>query len=66
MNSDEYLNLFHLWLVAHAHLTSLISAELGDFDPAVHTAAFVSEFRFVPAQTEDMEVEILNIYRHLR
>ena len=33
-----------------------ISAELGDHCPLVHTAAVVSEFRFVPVQTEIMEV----------
>jgi hypothetical protein len=41
------------------------SAELGDFNPAVHTAAVVSEFRFVPVQTEDMEEEILSAYSQL-
>ena len=41
-------------------------AELGDFDPLIHTAAFVSEFRFVPVQTEEMEVEIRDFYKHLQ
>ena len=31
-------------------------AELGDYTPSLHTAAVVSEFRFVPVQTEIMEV----------
>ena len=42
-----------------------ISAELGDFDSGLHTAAFVSEFRFVPVQTEEMEEEILSVYSQL-
>ena len=41
-------------------------AELGDFNPSVHTAAVVSEFRFVPVQTEDMEEEILSAYSQLQ
>jgi len=43
-----------------------LQSELGDFDPLIHTAAFVSEFRFVPVQTEDMEVEIRDCYKHLK
>lgn len=39
-----------------------IVAELGDYDPAMHSAATVSEFRFVPGQTEQMELEILEEY----
>lgn len=41
------------------------AAELGDFDPTVHTAATVSEFRFVPGQTEQLELEILEEYKRL-
>ena len=33
----------------------IFPAELGDHSPLVHTAAVVSEFRFVPVQTEIME-----------
>jgi len=43
-----------------------LQSELGDYDPLIHTAAFVSEFRFVPVQTEEMEVEIRDFYRHLK
>ncbi|XP_066596545.1 band 4.1-like protein 5 isoform X2 [Prorops nasuta] len=39
-----------------------LQSELGDYDPLVHTAATVSEFRFVPGQTEQMELEILDEY----
>ena len=38
-------------------------AELGDYDPTVHTAATVSEFRFCPGQTEEMELEVLEEFK---
>ena len=47
-------------------ILNIFLAELGDFNPAVHTAAVVSEFRFVPVQTEDMEEEILSAYSQLQ
>lgn len=40
-----------------------LQSELGDFDEGVHTPATVSEFRFVPNQTEEMEIEILEEYK---
>ncbi|XP_054715650.1 band 4.1-like protein 5 isoform X2 [Uloborus diversus] len=40
-----------------------LQSELGDYDPAQHTPGFVSEFHFVPDQTEEMEVDILNAYK---
>ncbi|XP_043666834.1 band 4.1-like protein 5 isoform X2 [Vespula pensylvanica] len=39
-----------------------LQSELGDYDPTMHSAATVSEFRFVPGQTEQMELEILEEY----
>jgi hypothetical protein len=42
------------------------SAELGDYDETQHTAATVSEFRFVPNQTEELEIEILEEFKKLR
>lgn len=41
-------------------------AELGDYDDEVHTAATVSEFRFVPRQTEELEIAILDEYKKCR
>ena len=46
--------------------TCPLAAELGDYDPVLHTPAFVSEFRFVPVQTEELEMEIVECYRHMR
>lgn len=40
-----------------------LQSELGDFDETIHTPATVSEFRFVPNQTEEMEIEILDEYK---
>lgn len=40
-----------------------LQSELGDFDEGIHTPATVSEFRFVPNQTEEMEIEILDEYK---
>ncbi|XP_076172786.1 erythrocyte membrane protein band 4.1-like yurt [Ptiloglossa arizonensis] len=39
-----------------------LQSELGDYEPTIHSAATVSEFRFVPGQTEQMELEILEEY----
>ena len=41
------------------------TAELGDFDPHQHTVGYVSEFCFVPNQTEELERRIAAIHRRL-
>ncbi|XP_073767824.1 band 4.1-like protein 5 isoform X7 [Danio rerio] len=43
-----------------------LQAELGDYDPAEHGLDLVSEFRFIPNQTEDMEVAIYNAWKECR
>ncbi|KPU79293.1 uncharacterized protein Dana_GF17379, isoform B [Drosophila ananassae] len=43
-----------------------LQSELGDYDDQVHSAATVSEFRFVPEQTEDLEISILEEYKTCR
>lgn len=43
-----------------------LQSELRDYDETQHTAGTVSEFRFVPNQSEEMEIEILNEYKKLR
>nr|XP_008246624.1 band 4.1-like protein 4A isoform X1 [Oryctolagus cuniculus] len=47
-------------LGAHA-----IQAELGDYDPYKHTAGYVSEYRFVPDQKEELEEAIERIHKTL-
>ncbi|XP_043651384.1 band 4.1-like protein 5 isoform X2 [Drosophila teissieri] len=43
-----------------------LQSELGDYDNQEHSAATVSEFRFVPEQTEDLEIAILDEYKTCR
>lgn len=40
-----------------------LQSELGDYDENIHTPATVSEFRFVPNQTEEMEIEMLEEFK---
>ena len=42
-----------------------ISAELGDYDPKRHSEGYISEFRFVPNQTEELEQRITSVHRTL-
>lgn len=44
----------------------LSTAELGDYDDSIHTPATVSEFRFVPNQSEEMEEATLEEYRKIK
>ncbi|KAM4608276.1 band 4.1-like protein 5 [Polymixia lowei] len=43
-----------------------LQAELGDCDPAEHGLDLVSEFRFIPEQTETMELAIYNTWKECR
>ncbi|KQS39142.1 uncharacterized protein Dere_GG17049, isoform C [Drosophila erecta] len=43
-----------------------LQSELGDYDNQEHSAATVSEFRFVPEQSEDLEIAILDEYKTCR
>ncbi|XP_037945789.1 band 4.1-like protein 5 isoform X2 [Teleopsis dalmanni] len=43
-----------------------LQSELGDYDEHTHSAATVSEFRFVPDQTEELEIAILEEYKTCR
>lgn len=65
------LSLQCKWLIfleidSKPSLHFISTAELGDYDPSTHTPATVSEFRFVPNQTEDMEEATLEEYKKLR
>ncbi|XP_050977534.1 band 4.1-like protein 4 isoform X2 [Labeo rohita] len=49
-----------------AQLAALaIQSELGDYDPYKHTAGYVSEYRFVPDQKEELEDSIEQIHKTL-
>ncbi|NWV20924.1 E41L5 protein, partial [Origma solitaria] len=43
-----------------------MQAELGDYDPAEHVPELVSEFRFVPTQTEEMEFAVFEKWKECR
>ncbi|XP_029968713.1 band 4.1-like protein 5 [Salarias fasciatus] len=43
-----------------------LQAEMGDCDPLEHNLDLVSEFRFVPNQTEDVELAIYNMWKDCR
>ncbi|XP_070363591.1 band 4.1-like protein 5 isoform X3 [Equus asinus] len=43
-----------------------LQAELGDYDLAEHSPELVSEFRFVPIQTEEMELAIFEKWKECR
>ncbi|XP_048359096.1 band 4.1-like protein 4A [Sphaerodactylus townsendi] len=42
-----------------------IQSELGDYDPYKHTAGYVSEYRFVPDQKEELEDAVERIHKTL-
>ncbi|KAM6289935.1 band 4.1-like protein 4A [Aegotheles albertisi] len=43
----------------------IIQSELGDYDPYKHTSGYVSEYRFVPDQKEELEDAIERIHKTL-
>ncbi len=44
----------------------ITAAELGDYEEGTHTPALISEFRFVPNQNEEFEIDVLEAYKRLR
>lgn len=42
------------------------TAELGDYDASKHLYGYVSEFRFVPNQTKDLEHRIVELHKQLK
>ncbi|XP_077546681.1 erythrocyte membrane protein band 4.1 like coracle isoform X3 [Haemaphysalis longicornis] len=50
--------------VTHALLGSyLVQAELGDFDPDDHGRNYLSEFRFAPNQTPELEDKVMELHK---
>ncbi|KAG5893101.1 hypothetical protein JTB14_024301 [Gonioctena quinquepunctata] len=43
-----------------------LQSELGDYEETQHSPATVSEFRFVPNQTEEMEIDILEEFKRCK
>ena len=58
----SYFSTLVYQLIYHIFFT----AELGDYEEGTHTAAFVSEFRFIPHQDEKFELDVLDQYKKLR
>ena len=46
--------------------TVFVSAELGDYDAEVHSPSLISEFRFVPNQNEEFEIDVLEAFKKNR
>ena len=44
----------------------MFSAELGDYDEEVHNPSLISEFRFVPNQNEEFEIDVVEAYKKNR
>lgn len=42
------------------------AAELGDYDASKHLYGYVSEFRFNPSQTKELEYRISEIHKQLK
>jgi band 4.1-like protein 4A len=42
------------------------AAELGDYDASKHSYGYVSEFRFIPSQTKELEYRIGEIHKQLK
>lgn len=42
-----------------------IAAELGDFDPVQHTPGYISEFQFMPNQSQDLEARVSELHKRL-
>ncbi|KAL1021161.1 hypothetical protein UPYG_G00009610 [Umbra pygmaea] len=53
--------------VTHALLGSYtVQAELGDYEPEEHGPDYVSEFRFAPNQTRELEERVMELHRNYR
>uniref|UniRef100_A0A673NAH4 Band 4.1-like protein 1 n=1 Tax=Sinocyclocheilus rhinocerous TaxID=307959 RepID=A0A673NAH4_9TELE len=53
--------------VTHALLGSYaVQAELGDYDPEEHGPDYISEFRFAPNQTRELEERVMELHRNYR
>ena len=48
------------------HDSLLFAAELGDYQPDLHTVEMVSEFRFVPSQNETMEQHVYHSFQLMK
>lgn len=53
--------------VTHALLGSYtVQAEVGDYEPEEHGPDYVSDFRFAPNQTRELEERVMELHRNYR
>lgn len=53
--------------VTHALLGSYsVQAELGDYDQEDHGSDYVSDFRFAPNQTRELEERVMELHRNYK
>lgn len=53
--------------VTHALLGSYtVQAELGDYDQDDHGSDYVSDFRFAPNQTRELEERVMELHRNYK
>lgn len=53
--------------VTHALLGSYtVQAELGDYEPEEHGPDYVSDFRFAPNQTRELEERVMELHHNYR
>lgn len=53
--------------VTHALLGSYtVQAELGDYEPEEHGPDYVSDFRFAPNQTRELEERVIELHHNYR
>lgn len=53
------------YLFSHTCIATVLSAELGDYDPRRHSPGYVTEFRFLANQTTELENRIVEIHKTL-
>lgn len=67
IRNDMAEGRFHLPHKSAVQLASYaVQSELGDFNPEEHISGYLSEFRFIPGQTEDFENEVSELHRQHR
>ena len=66
LQNSDFLRSYFFYISLSINLSHFFTAELGDYEEGTHTAAFVSEFRFIPHQDEKFELDVLDQYKKLR
>lgn len=64
----SYTTTADSWRIETLFFLSLFTrtAELGDYDASKHTYGYISEFRFIPNQTKDLEHRIGELHKQLK